>query len=367
MEQDWHVKPRLFRNAFPDFEPICDIDTIFELVADEDIESRLIKKVEEEWELEHGPFETLPDLNQRNWTVLVQGLDLVLPEAHDLLQQFRFIPDARLDDIMLSLASDGGGVGPHYDSYDVFLIQMHGRRRWRIGPLKNKNLVADAPVKLLSDFEPEQELVLEPGDMLYLPPNYGHDGQAVGVCTTLSVGFRALNKGELLSHLLRELADRVEENKELANELFSDPRRGLQTDPSEIPNDLIGFAQNLYREFVPNPADLQRCLGVLLSEPKPNVYFENNTEDMEPEDIIHILSEQGIALAMGTRILFKNSRCFANGEVMDFKDQASLQWMKKLVNSSQLEPDEANKALKHDEFKFYVVGFAKAGWLNTVY
>lgn len=367
MQEDWHVRPKVFRQVFTDFEPLCDIDTIFEMAADEEVESRLITQANGDWELQHGPFEELPDLNQRNWTVLIQGLDLILPEAHDFLQQFRFIPDARLDDIMLSLASDGGGVGPHYDSYDVFLIQMHGRRNWKIGPLKNKDLIEDAPVKLLKDFEPTEEYVLEPGDMLYLPPNYGHDGQAVGVCSTLSVGFRALNKAELLSSLLRELADRVEENTDLANTLFSDPKRGVQGDPSEIPDDLIEFAQAVYSEFKPEKQTLQRCLGVMLSEPKPNVYFENNTEDMSGEEIVEVLREQGIAIAMGTRILFKDSQCFVNGDVLQINDLKALDLLKQLVNSSQMEPDEASNALMNEEFKFFVVGFAKAGWLNTVY
>lgn len=367
MEEDWHIRPKVFRQAFPHFEPLCDIDTIFEIAADEDIETRLLTQADGEWELQHGPFEKLPDLNQRNWTVLIQGLDLIVPEAHDFLQQFRFIPDARLDDIMLSLASDGGGVGPHYDSYDVFLIQMHGRRKWKIGPLKNKELVEDAPVKLLKDFEPTEEYIMEPGDVLYLPPNYGHDGQALGVCSTLSVGFRALNKAELLSNLLRELADQVEGNEELAQALFSDPKRGVQKDPSEIPDDLINFAQSVYSEFTPEKSTLERCLGVLLSEPKPNVYFESNTDDMSANEIVEVLKEQGIAIAMGTRILFKDSQCFVNGEALEIKDQTALALLKNLVNSLEMQPDEARKALKNDEFKFFVVGFAKAGWINTVY
>lgn len=367
MREDWHVKPRLFRQAFPDFEPLCDIDTIFEMASDEDIESRLIRQQSGEWMLAHGPFEELPDLNQRNWTVLIQGLDLHLPEANELLQQFRFIPDARLDDIMLSLASDGGGVGPHYDSYDVFLIQMHGRRKWRIGPLNNATLLEDAPLKILENFEPEQEFVLEPGDMLYLPPNYGHEGQAVGVCSTLSVGFRALNKAELLSTLLRELADQVEQDKKLQTILFSDPRRGVQSDPSEIPADMIKFAQSVFDEFQPSSESLQKCLGIMLSEPKPNVYFENNTEDMQVEEIVETLNDRGLALSMGCRILFAGNQCFINGEQLKIESEETLRLMKELANSTEMEPEVATKALKNQEFRFFIVGFAKAGWLNTIY
>lgn len=169
MTEHWHIKPYLFRQAFPNFEPICDLDTIAEMASDEDIESRLIQYGKKGWSLEHGPFEALPAMNKKAWTVLIQGIDHHLPEAYDLLQLFRFIPDARLDDVMLSLASDGGGVGPHYDSYDVFLLQMHGTRRWKIGPLQNMDLEEDVPLKILKNFEATEEFVLEPGDMLYLP------------------------------------------------------------------------------------------------------------------------------------------------------------------------------------------------------
>ena len=151
------------------------------------------------WKLRHGPFARryLPAMSQREWTLLVQGVDLHNDAVHQLMQQFRFVPEARLDDLMISYATDGGGVGPHFDSYDVFLLQAHGRRRWRIGRQKDLTLKEGIPLKVLAEFEPEEEFVLEPGDMLYLPPRYAHDGIAEGECITYSIGFRAPARAEL--------------------------------------------------------------------------------------------------------------------------------------------------------------------------
>lgn len=367
MQKDWHIKPRLFKAAFPQFEPLCDIDTIFDLAADEDIESRLVQHIDGEWQLEHGPFEDLPDLNQRNWTVLIQGLDHHLPEAEALLQLFRFVPDARLDDIMLSLASDGGGVGPHYDSYDVFLLQMHGKRKWRIGPLKNATLLEDCPLKILSNFEPEQEFILEPGDMLYLPPNYGHDGEALGVCSTVSVGFRAQTKAEVLSTLLRDLADQVESDENLQRELFTDPGRGVAKEASEIPNDMLAFSKQLLLSLSPSEETIARSVGISLTEPKPHVYFEQDCDDMSSEEIASALMTQGIALGMKTRVLFAGQQCFINGDAIKVQDPTCLTWLKRLAENRELEPEIASEAMKNEDFAFYAIGFAKAGWINTVY
>lgn len=367
MQEDWHIRPRLFKNAIPDFEAVCDLETVFEMASDEDIESRLIQRDGQNWSLAHGPFEALPSLEQPNWTVLVQGIDHHLPEAYDLLQLFRFIPDARLDDIMLSLASHGGGVGPHYDSYDVFLLQMHGKRRWKIGPLTDNTLKKDAPLKILEHFTPTEEFLLEPGDMLYLPPNYGHDGVAEGVCTTLSIGFRALNKAEVVSGILHDFADRIQSDETLKKQLFSDPGRGLQSRPANLPDDLIEFALTLMREFKPGEDEITDSLGKMLTEPKPIVYYENNTEDMTIEEIRHTLIERGIALSMKTRMLVGKTSVFINGECVKPERKETYEFLSNLANSRQLEPKEVNSAFVNEEAAFFVIGFAKAGWIDTLF
>lgn len=366
MKEDWHIRPRLFRQAFPGFEPLCDFDTIAEMASDEDIESRFIEHSKSGWALQNGPFDELPPMTKKAWTVLVQGIDHHLPEAYDLLQLFRFIPDARLDDVMLSLASDGGGVGPHYDSYDVFLLQMHGKRRWKIGPLQNMDLEEGVPLKILKNFEPTEEFVLEPGDMLYLPPNYGHDGVAEGICSTLSIGFRAPTQAEVLSGILRDMADHIDNNPAMQSALFSDPRRGIQKNPSELPDDLLNFGARLFAEFTPEMPQIQRSLGCLLTEPKPHVYFVNNTEDQEIPEIIGVLKERGIALSMKTKMLFKDKFFYINGEAVNPTGDITVKQLQMLANQREMDTSAATEALKNPEFQYFLLGFVKAGWVETL-
>jgi 50S ribosomal protein L16 3-hydroxylase len=366
VEQFMTEQPFLFRQVFPNFEPLCDFDTIAEMASDEDIESRLIQHSKAGWTLEHGPFDALPSMKKKAWTVLIQGIDHHLPEAYDLLQLFRFIPDARLDDVMLSLASDGGGVGPHYDSYDVFLLQMHGKRRWKIGPLLNKELEKGMPLKILKNFEPTEEFVLEPGDMLYLPPNYGHDGIAEGTCSTLSIGFRAPTQAEVLSGILRDMADQIDQDPAMTQTLFSAPAQGLQKNPAEIPDDLLNFGFDLIRQFSAKSPQIQRSMGILLTEPKPHVYFVNNTEDQEIHEIISVLEERGIALSMKTKMLFKDSVFYINGDAVNPTSALTVKQLQMLANQREMEPIDAAEALKNPEFQYFLIGFAKAGWVETL-
>ena len=163
--------------------------------------------------MHRGPFKrkAIPKLSERDWTLLVQGVDLHDDRVSALMQQFRFVPDARIDDVMISYASDGGGVGPHFDSYDVFLLQAYGQRRWRIGKQKDLSLKPDLPLKILANFQPEHDWVLNPGDMLYLPPRYAHDGVAIGECMTYSIGFRVPQMGDLARELLVRMSEEAED------------------------------------------------------------------------------------------------------------------------------------------------------------
>ncbi|MEN9451993.1 MAG: hypothetical protein RLZZ369_1052, partial [Pseudomonadota bacterium] len=277
MRKYWQKKPLLIRQAIPGVVSPVSRAEMFELAGRDDVESRLVveggpskgKKAAPEWALHHGPITRarIPKLNQPRWTLLVQGLDLHVPAAHDLIKQFRFVPDARLDDLMISYASDGGGVGPHYDSYDVFLLQVHGTRRWRIGPIKDASLLPDMPVKILANFEPEEEYVLEPGDMLYLPPRWAHDGIAEGECMTCSVGFRVPETTELAREVLTRLTEGLE--PEDPPKLYKDPKQGATDEPGRIPADLQQFAMDAIERALKDPIALKTALGEMLTEPKP--------------------------------------------------------------------------------------------------
>ncbi len=329
MRKYWQKKPLLIRQAVPGIASPIDRASLFDLAGQDGVESRLIVKAPSAqptkattsvisapsssqkapdpaaWTLEHGPVSrrSLPPLKQGGWTLLVQGLDMHVPAAHELLQRFRFVPDARLDDLMISYATDGGGVGPHYDSYDVFLLQVHGTRRWRIGPLKDDRLEGGVPLKILSHFEPEQEHLLEPGDMLYLPPRWAHDGIAQGECMTCSVGFRVPDATELAKEVLLRWIEGMEDAPK--RRLYQDPKQPAVKHTGLIPADLQTFTDKAIDRLLQDRAGLQSALGEILTEPKPTVWFESG--DLLPDGV-------GVRLDPRTRMLYDEKRIFANGE-----------------------------------------------------
>ena len=211
MRRYWQKKPLLIRQAVAGIQPMLSRQQLFALAESQDVESRLVVNDTHtgQWRLKSGPLvrRSLPSLKQSHWTLLVQGVDLHDDRVAQLRDQFRFIPDARLDDVMISYATDQGGVGPHFDSYDVFLLQVHGQRRWRISQQKDLSLQDDTPLKILRHFKAQETWLLEPGDMLYLPPHCAHEGVAVGECMTYSMGFKAQSPEALAQELLPRMAD----------------------------------------------------------------------------------------------------------------------------------------------------------------
>ncbi|MDH4061668.1 MAG: cupin domain-containing protein [Aquincola sp.] len=276
MRRHWQKKPLLVRQALGSALPAVDRRTLFALAARDDVESRLVVRDGRRWHLRQGPLarRALPALTRPGWTLLVQGLDLHLDSAHELLSRFRFVPDARLDDLMVSYASDRGGVGPHVDSYDVFLLQVAGRRRWRIDRGGDRALRDDVPLKMLARFESKLEWVLEPGDMLYLPPGWAHDGAAIGGdCMTASIGFRAPGEAELAQALLGLLADQVDRRGTRSGR-YRDPGHDATTAPGRVPGALQDFARDAVRRALDRPHAIERALGQWLTEPKPRVWFD---------------------------------------------------------------------------------------------
>ena len=307
MRRHWQKKPLLVRQAIPGFRPPLSRTELFALAGQEGVESRLVQQLEgDAWKLRSGPLarRALPPLSRRQWTLLVQGVDLHDDRVHALLQQFRFVPDARLDDLMVSYASDGGGVGPHFDSYDVFLLQAHGRRRWRIGRQKDLALRGDVPMKILAHFEPEEEYVLEPGDLLYLPPRWAHDGVAEGECMTYSVGFRVPERTDLAQELLVRLADEDDAEGRGAL-LYRDPQQPAMEQPAQIPAAMHTFARTALERALAHPKAVERALGEYLTEPKSNVWFEPGPDGG--------LLEQ-LRLDRRTRMLYDADHIFINGE-----------------------------------------------------
>ena len=326
MKRHWHKKPLLVRQAIPDFKPCVDRAELVALAAQDGVESRLIVQGAQGWQMKHGPLtrRSLPPFKQKNWTFLVQGVDLHHEGVHQLLQRFRFVPDARLDDLMISYASDGGGVGPHFDSYDVFLLQAHGRRRWRIGRQKDLGLQPGVPLRILQRFEPEQEFVLEPGDMLYLPPKYAHDGIAEGECMTWSIGFRAPGSTELARGFLEFLSEQLD-----LPGRYSDPHLKLPKHRAQISADMLDQVEAMIGQIQWDRTLIRDFLGRYLTEPKPQVFFEGPEETggaMSAARFAKQLKKCGVRLHRKTQLLFSGARFFINGEALSVPsaDQASM-------------------------------------------
>lgn len=354
MRRHWHKKPLLVRQAIPQFAPPVLRSELFALAAQEGVESRLVQLIKGAWKLRHGPFgrRALPALQQADWTLLVQGVDLHNDAVHALMQQFRFVPEARLDDLMISYATHGGGVGPHFDSYDVFLLQAHGKRRWRIGRQKDLTLREGIPLKVLAQFEPEEEFVLEPGDMLYLPPRYAHDGIAEGECMTYSIGFRAPARAELAQELLVRLAEDAADDD--GNPLmYRDARQEAVAQPAAIPESLQEFAGKALTRALAEPLVLERALGEYLTEPKPNIWFEPGPACMMLE---------GVRLDRRSRMMYDAHHVFINGESYRAAGRdAAL--MRRLANERQLAARDLVRA--SDDALELLSSWCDAGWAHV--
>lgn len=352
MRRHWQRKPLLVRQAIPGFVPPLGRAQLLALAGRDGVESRLVQQVKGAWKLRHGPFarRSLPALAQREWTLLVQGVDLHDDAVHALMQRFRFVPEARLDDVMISYATDGGGVGPHFDSYDVFLLQAHGRRRWRIGRQKDLSLRDDIPLKVLSHFEPEQEFVLEPGDMLYLPPRYAHDGIAEGECMTYSIGFRAPARAELAQELLSRLAEDAGDDDRV--QMYRDASQPAVEHPAAVPEGLLLFAREALERALSEPLVLARALGEYLTEPKANVWFEPAQEGGLLEQVV---------LDRRTRMLYDAHHVFINGESYRAAGRdATL--MRRLADERAL--GAADLARASDDALALLSSWCDAGWVQ---
>lgn len=359
MTRFWQRKPLLLRQAIPGFASPISADEVFELAGRDDIEARLVSASGGRWSLQRGPFEQLPSRRKRGWTVLVNGIDRHLDAAHDLLRRFRFIPDARLDDLMVSFATDGGGVGPHVDSYDVFLLQAQGRRRWRLAPPGDSALVAGAPLKILKTFEPQSEWTLEPGDMLYVPPGWGHEGTALGECMTLSVGFRAPSRQEFLNAFLSASAD-VPGGPDPR---FSDRGLPATRHPGELPPRLDQQLRQWAMGWRPRTADVDRFIGCFLTEPAADVWFDTPDRPPPPHLFATRARRQGLVLDRRTRMAWRGARVFINGEAIDLP-AATRTWLRRLADQRELSAATCDKALTLEPLAVLLHEWLSNGWLH---
>jgi 50S ribosomal protein L16 3-hydroxylase len=311
LARHWQKRPLLVRAAIEGFRGLLSPRELMRLACRDDAQSRVVVRDGRTWQVHHGPFKPafFRRLGAQRWTLLVQDVNHFLPDAHALLARFRFVPDARLDDLMVSYAPPGGGVGPHFDSYDVFLLQALGRRRWLVSAQRDLALVEGAPLKLLARFRATREWVLAPGDMLYLPPRYAHDGVAVDECMTYSIGFRAPAWQELGSAFLGYLQD----HREMGG-LYQDPRLKPARHPARIGGDLLRQAQEQLARIRWSRADVVRFLGGWLTEPKPHVFFSAPKARVSRAVFLSRARREGLVLAPKSRMLYAGGSVFINGE-----------------------------------------------------
>jgi len=326
LQHYWHKKPLLIKNAIPGFKGLLSPDELAGLACEDEVQSRIVEEIKGKWHASHGPFDESdfsnlpekPDPKHR-WTLLVQSVNHHLPEAADLLSQFNFIPHARLDDLMVSYAPDGGGVGPHFDSYDVFLLQGQGKRLWRISEQTDLSLVEGAPLRILKNFDTAQEWLVEAGDLLYLPPHLAHWGIAVSDgntdCMTYSIGFRAPKVQELATEFLGFMQDKLNKNVNALPGIYQDADLTLQEHPAEISSSMISKVADILKTIQWSDQHVADFLGSYLSEPKPDVFFNPNKK-ISLRKFHENLLQHGICLDLKSQMLFTAQYFYLNGEAI---------------------------------------------------
>ena len=354
----WQKRPLLARGALVECAGIVQPGTLFSLAGRDDLESRLVRRDGRRWQVRHGPFEPreLRRLPRSGWTLLVQGVNHALPAAQKLLDQFAFIPYARLDDLMVSFAPRGGGVGPHFDSYDVFLLQGEGRRRWRISRQRDLALVDGAPLRILRRFRPAREWELRAGDLLYLPPHCAHDGVATTDCITYSIGFRAPGTQELGTRFLEYLQDELR-----LDGIYED--RGLRParHPAWLADDMVRRMLGMLRRMRWSDADAVRFLGIYLTEPKDPVRFNRPHRALAERAFAAQAARRGVRLAGPTRMLFRGRTIYINGEARALPASAANELCRLADRRALAPPVRLDRAAVRMLYPWYRAGYITIG------
>ena len=309
MREYWQRKPLLIRGVWPGFTAPIDRAGLFQLARDPEVESRLITQFDGRRLLQHGPLSRLPSVRRARWTLLVQGVNLHDDSARQLLSRFRFVPDARLDDLMVSFATDGGGVGPHVDSYDVFLLQAAGRRCWRISRQRGLAQSTTTAVKTVRGFRASEEWLLDAGDMLYLPPGVAHEGIAQGECITCSIGFRAPSYQQLLEPWLVDYADHA-----VLGGRYTDSGVAATSHPARLPSSLTRQVHEQLSRRRPGRIDTDRFLLRYLSELKANVVFGVPANTSPRAEFRRRAVSHGVELDRRSRLIYAGAALGINGE-----------------------------------------------------
>ncbi len=316
LKQYWQQKPLLIRNAVPNFVPPIDANELAGLAMEDEIESRIIETHTDNWSLQHGPFKEADFSRDLPWTLLVQSVDLYVQEVAELLQLVAFIPNWRVDDVMVSYAVNGGSVGPHYDNYDVFLLQGEGTRQWRLGQTCDSSsaLLPNDDLRILDHFDCYEEYTLGPGDILYMPPGVAHWGIAQGECTTFSLGFRAPRVNDMLSRQVDELLEQID-----PEDFYTDVGLSPAQRAGEIRDEDLQRATRVLQAAIEHSAS-QRWFGELLTEPG----YTNEVIEEEVAQGLELLKGELslVTLLPGSKLAWRECgghiEVYANGDAMDY-------------------------------------------------
>ncbi len=341
----WQKQPLLVRGALPDFQSPIAPEELAGLACEEGVESRLVleRGGDRPWQLRHGPFaeDDFLNLPETHWTLLVQAVDRLLPEVEALLDPLAFLPRWRIDDVMVSYAPEGGSVGAHIDSYDVFLIQGLGRRRWQIEtmPTEDETLVPDLDVRVLADFAPDEDWVLEPGDLLYLPPRIAHHGVALDDCMTFSVGFRAPSHREIVSGFLEDALARLDRHAR-----YADPDLTPADHPGRIRPDALERVRAVIRGVCEGADAIDRWFGRSVTAPERGYRLSPLDPSLTPDALAGAIHEgAGLRTAPAARLAYVEraggTLLFAGGETYDL--DADLAYAAPLLTDRRVLPAEA--------------------------
>ncbi|MBV7314574.1 cupin domain-containing protein [Shewanella sp. NIFS-20-20] len=360
LAQHWQKHPLVIRQGFVNFIDPIEPDELAGLAMEEDLSSRLVFTEGNNWRIQQGPITNFSQLGEQNWQLLVQAVNHFAEQTHPFCNSFRFLPDWRFDDLMVSFAMPGGGVGPHIDNYDVFIIQGSGSRRWTVGPLgeyQQRNNDANSP--LIEDFEPIIDTVLAPGDILYIPPGFPHRGYTLEPSMSYSMGFRAPSQQELIG----ELADYMLDNQ-LGQHRYVSTAETLPA--SQFSQQQQQGLMQLLTDLASDPTQYQTVLGRLLSQSR----FELDINEMEPElsedELDEAISEGAMLQRIGGLkvLLLENdhqSRLFANGDAFPLP-QANMDQLSLLAEVRCLSGTQLTELCQHHAIKTLLLSWINAGY-----
>ena len=360
----WQKKPLLIKNAIANFvSPITESD-LFTIAQNEEVVSRLIEHKQGIWQVKYGPFKKsdLPKKTNIPWTILVQNINHYFPFAEAFLNLFKFIPYARLDDLMISYATKKGSVGPHFDSYDVFLFQAQGIREWKISDQKKFTLDKKSSIKIITNFKSKNSWVLKPGDMLYLPPNIGHWGISQSDdCLTYSIGFRAPATFEIQSKFLDFIQDHLIANE---NEIYKDPNLAPQKNPAEISSNMTKAMRNIVDRLRWDKSSINHFIGQLLSEPIESSIFETR-KPLSLKAFEKRIVNKTLKLNSKTRMLFIKNNFYINGEFIKI-DKKYTPFLKQLANDREISLESSFNKRDLNALGIVLLPLYEAGFIDFI-